>query len=69
MSNNNNDYSTILQLIRDLLSNIRFYTANIPKEILPNGEWDRMRKDFSEIDYIISKSQGYISNQAEDSKK
>lgn len=64
--NNNKAYSAILQLTRDLLSNIRFYTANIPEDILPNGEWDKMRKDFSEIDWILSKSQGYISNQRKD---
>lgn len=65
---NNKDYFAILQLIRDLLSNMRFYTANIPKDILSNGEWDRIRKDFSEIDYILSKSQGCVSNQIFDDK-
>ena len=60
---NDKDYFTIFQLIRDLLSNIRFYTANIPKEILPTDEWDKMRKDFSEIDDIFSKSQGKIANE------
>lgn len=57
------DYFTILQLIRDLLSRIRFYTANIPNEILPNDEWDKMRKDFSEIDTLMSKAQGKIVNE------
>ena len=63
---NNKDYFTILQLIRDLLFNIRFYTANVPQDILSTSEWDKMRKNFSEIDDILSKSQGYISNQAKD---
>ena len=65
MSNNNDclfqTFQT-LQLIRELLSNIRFYTAHIPEEILPNDEWDKMRKDFSEIDEFMSKAQGKITN-------
>ena len=65
---NNKAYDDILQLIRDLLEKIRFYTANIPGEVLPNHEWDKMRKNFSEIDDILSKSQGYISNHIFDDK-
>lgn len=60
---NDKDIFAMLQLLRDLLANIRFYTANIPEEILPNNDWDKMRKDFSEIDFIISEAQGRISNQ------
>jgi len=61
MNNNNVTFET-LQLIRELLKQIRFYTANIPEDILPNGEWDKMRMDFSEIDMIISKVQGKTIN-------
>ena len=60
---NDKDIFAMLQLLRDLLANIRFYTANIPKEILPNNDWDKMRQNFSEIDLIISEAQGRISNQ------
>ena len=61
MNNNNFTFET-LQLIRDLLRQIRFYTANIPKEILPDDEWDKTRKNFSEIDMAISKAQGKAMN-------
>lgn len=62
MSDNNYFIFTTLQFVRELLSQIRFYTANIPNEILPNNEWDKMRKDFSEIDMFMSKAQGKIVN-------
>ena len=61
MNNNNFTFET-LQLIRKLLKQIRFYTANIPKEILSDNEWDKMRMDFAEIDMIISKVQGKTIN-------
>ena len=63
MSDNNYFIFTTLQFVRELLSQIRFYTANIPNEILSNDEWDKMRKDFSEIDMFISKAQGKIVNE------
>ena len=61
---NNNDFTfETLQLIRELLRQIRFYIANIPKEILPDDEWDKTRKNFSEIDMLMSKAQGKIVNE------
>ena len=60
-----NDLCTI-QLIRELLEKIRFYTSNIPEEMLPNGEWDKIRKNFCDIDFILSKTEGYLANHKED---
>jgi len=64
MKTRDNNYFifTTLQFVRELLSQIRFYTANIPNDILSNNEWDKMRKDFSEIDMFMSKAQGKIVN-------
>jgi len=51
-----------LQLLRDLIRTIRFYTANLPDDVLPNDKWDKIRMKFSEVDLLLSEAQGKTIN-------
>ena len=58
---NKSVFATI-QFLRDLIRTIRFYTATLPNDVMPNDKWDKIRRNFSEVDSLLSEAQGKTLN-------